>query len=125
MCLCSLSLSLSLSLLTVNLLGRLPCLLIGSGSCQSSLINVTPTYPVPVKFPPADKRTCKEVNKDFFCFLGFAVMLLVSWFDLFLYVKFQFVCFAIFLLNLTSFLICYFVCFSHFVTRMALLFELC
>ncbi len=59
----SLSPACSLSV-PVNLLGRLPWLLIGSGSCHSSLSDMTPTYPLPVKFPLADKRTLKGVNGD-------------------------------------------------------------
>ncbi len=57
----SLSPACSLSV-PVNLLGRLPWLLIGSGSCHSSLSDMTSTYPLPVKFPLADKRTLKGVN---------------------------------------------------------------
>ncbi len=59
-----LSLLLALSLFPVNLLGCLPWLLIGSWSCHSSLSDLTPTYPLPVKFPLADKRTLKGVNGD-------------------------------------------------------------
>ncbi len=60
---CFFSLSPACSL-SVNLLGRLPWLLIGSWSCHSSLSDMTPTYPLPVKFPLADKRTLKGMNGD-------------------------------------------------------------
>ncbi len=48
--------------LPINLLGCLPWLLIGSWSCHSALSDMTPTYPLAVKFPLADKRTLKGVN---------------------------------------------------------------
>ncbi len=68
-CVFFLSLLLALSLFPVDLLGHLPWLLIGSWSCHSSLSDMTPTYPLPVKFPLADKSTLKGVNGDLFCSL--------------------------------------------------------
>ncbi len=125
-CLCffSLSLLLALSLFHVNLLGRLPWLLIGSWSCHSSLSDMTSTYPLPVKFPLADKRTLKGVNGDLFC----ALYLLSFYSFLTCFICYSFMpksfvfCFDI--LDPYNLLICHFIwLICYFVTRMALLFD--
>ncbi len=120
----SLSPACSLSV-PVNLLGRLPWLLIGSGSCHSSLSDMTPTYPLPVKFPLADKRTLKGVNGD----LSFALCILLSLYSFltcficYLFMPKSFV-FCSDILDPYNFLICHSVwLICYFVTRMALLFD--
>ncbi len=118
----SLSPACSLSV-PVNLLGRLPWLLIGSGSCHSSLSDMTPTYPLPVKFPLADKRTLKGVNGD----LSFALCICCHfthfWLALFVIRLCQNpLCFVLTFLILITFWFA--ILFGYFVTRMAFLFDL-
>ncbi len=118
----SLSPACSLSV-PVNLLGRLPWLLIGSGSCHSSLSDMTPTYPLPVKFLLADKRTLKGVNGN----LSFALCICCHFtrFDLlyllFVYAKILCVFVLTFLILIWFAILFGLIC--YFVTRMALLFD--